>query len=103
MTIRFNNPYLEALAIGEPLSGKPIYSDIVVKKFRRTLITLTAAESVTEIQKINGLNFEKLRGDRQGFYSVRVDQKYRLLLTVEGDDLTVAEILTVEDLTNNYR
>lgn len=103
MTIRFNNPYLEALAIGEPLSSKPIYSDIVVKKFRRMLITLTAAESVGEIQKINGLNFEKLRGDRQGFYSVRVDQKYRLILTLEGEDLAVAEILTVEDLTNHYR
>jgi proteic killer suppression protein len=103
MTIRFNNDYLELLFQGEDLPGKPKFSDEVVKKFKKTVLMLQYAESIVQIQQLKGLNFEFLKGDMKGWCSVRVDLKYRLILSVEGENLITAEALIIEELTNHYR
>lgn len=61
------------------------------------------AENIAELKKINSLNFELLKGERKGFYSVRVDLKYRLILTLEGSNVLFAEEIIIEELTNHYR
>jgi proteic killer suppression protein len=48
------------------------------------------------------LNFEALKGNLKGKYSVRVDIKYRIILRIEKDKILVEDILVVEDLTNHY-
>jgi proteic killer suppression protein len=63
---------------------------------------LQNAESITEIRKFRGLNFEALKGNLKGKYSVRVDIKYRIILRVEKDRILVEDILIIEDLTNHY-
>ncbi len=103
MTIKFNNDYLEALFQGKDLPGKPQFSDEVVKKFKKTVLMLQYAESITQIQQLKGLNFELLKGNSKGLCSVRVDLKYRLILSVEGENLIAAEVLIIEELTNHYR
>ena len=64
---------------------------------------LKYAESINEIRKFRGLNFENLKGDLSGYFSVRVDLQYRLILSVEKDTLLISDIIIVEDLTNHYR
>lgn len=103
MTIRFNNDYLEALYQGIATPGKPRFDKVVVVKFKKTVLLLANAENIGEIQRINGLNFELLSGNYKGYCSVRVDEKYRLILLIEGEDLLIAEALIVEDLTNHYK
>ncbi|GAB4489835.1 MAG: hypothetical protein OHK0019_07930 [Saprospiraceae bacterium] len=103
MTVKFNNDYLELLFLGKELSGRPQFSDEVVKKFKKTVLMLQYAENITQIQQLKGLNFELLKGDLKGWCSVRVDLKYRLILSVEGENLIAAEALIVEELTNHYR
>jgi len=57
-----------------------------------------------DIKAQRGLNFEALKGDLKGFYSVRVDYSYRLILALDKDNvLTVSEIITIHDLTNHYQ
>ncbi|MBS1664228.1 MAG: type II toxin-antitoxin system RelE/ParE family toxin [Bacteroidetes bacterium] len=104
MILQFNNSYLEKLFEGKAVPGKPKYSSEVITKFKKTILKLKIADSLNEIKLQKGLNFETLKGNLKGFYSVRVDYSYRLILTVDKEEtVTIAEILTVHDLTNHYQ
>ncbi len=104
MIIQFKNSYLEALFQGKAVPGKPRYSNDIIVKFKKTIQKLKFADSIREIKSQKGLNFEGLKGDYKGFFSVRVDRSYRLILTVDKDDnVTIADILSVHDLTNHYQ
>jgi toxin HigB-1 len=104
MIIRFNNAYLQKLFEGKPLGKKPKYREDVILRFKKTVLMLQYAESIAQIRKIKGLNFETLKGDLKGYYSVRVNIQYRLILSVEENDLlTIADIIVIEDLTNHYQ
>ena len=104
MPVQFNNAYLEKIFVGRPVTGKPRYSSDVILKFKKTVLKLKYADNLKEIKAQRGLNFEALKGDLKGFYSVRVDYSYRLILALNKDDiLTIAEIITIHDLTNHYQ
>jgi len=103
MKIRFNNDYLEAFYTGEPVKGKPKYNIEVIEKFRKAVKKISAIDSVKELYKFKGLNFEALKGDLKGFYSVRVDYHYRLIVSIEKEEISIKEIIIIEDLTNHYQ
>jgi len=102
MIITFNNAYLQKLYEGKQVAGKPKYNQEVILKFKKTVLMLMNTGSINELRKFRGLNFEALKGDFKGYYSVRVDLQYRLILSVEKDILVVSDILIIEDLTNHY-
>lgn len=104
MIIEFRNSYLEKFFQGRPLPGKPRYNSDVIVKFKKTILKLQYADSLKELRNQRGLNFEALKGDFKGYYSVRVDLSYRLILTIDNDyQLAVTDILLVHDLTNHYQ
>lgn len=103
MIISFNNQYLEKLYEGKHVPGKPRYNQNVVLKFKKTVLMLRLADSIQEIKKFRGLNFENLKGDLKGFYSVRVDLQYRLILSIEKNDVVIEDVLIIEDLSNHYK
>ena len=94
---------MQNLFEGKPVTGKPKYQGEVITKFKKTILILQYASSLNELKRLNVLNFEGLRGDMKGFYSVRVDKKYRLILRIEREMMvTITEVLIAEDLTNHY-
>ena len=103
MIIRFNNVYLQNLYEAKHVTGKPRYSHEVILKFKKTVLVLQHTESIKELRKFRGLNFEALKGDHKGYYSVRVDLQYRLILSIEKELVVVTDVLLIEDLTNHYR
>lgn len=104
MNLKFKNSYLEKLFEGKAVARKPKYSSEIITKFKKTILKLKYADSIREIKNLRGLNFEALKGDLKGYYSVRVDYSYRLILTVDKDEtIKITEILTVPDLTNHYQ
>lgn len=103
MIIKFNNDYLEALYQGEDLKGKPKYNAVIIRKFIKTINNLSVIDNISELRKFNSLNFEALKGDLAGFYSVRVDYHYRLILSLEKEEITIKDIIIIEDLTNHYQ
>jgi proteic killer suppression protein len=103
MQVQFKNTYLEKLFQGKAVPGKPRYGSEVITKFKKTILKLKYADSLRDLQSQRGLNFEALKGDYNGFYSVRVDYSYRLILALENDLLHIADIITVHDLTNHYQ
>lgn len=72
MQIKFANAYLEKLFEGKPVPGKPKYGVDVIVKFKKTVLRLQFTDSIRQLSAIKGLNFEALKGNWIGFYSVRV-------------------------------
>ena len=104
MLVQFKNSYLEKLFQSKAVPGKPKYSSDIVTKFKKTILKLQYADSLREIKSQKGLNFEALKGDYKGYYSVRVDYSYRLILTLDKNArLNITDIITVHDLTNHYQ
>lgn len=102
MVIMFSNIYLEALA-KDNVKGKPKYSKDVVIKFKKTLKILEMMPTTKSLWQLNSLGFEALKGDRKGFFSVRVDYHYRLIFEIENDIINVREVLIINELTNHYK
>ena len=103
MIIAFNNGYLESIAKNEKVKGKPRFDKHVIEKFKKTLKILQRLPDTASLRAFRSLNFEALKGDKKGLYSVRVDYHYRLLFIIEKDIVKVSEIITIEDLTNHYQ
>lgn len=52
----------------------------VVKSFRRKMQVIRAARDERDFRALRSLNFEKLKGDREGQYSMRLNLQWRLIL-----------------------
>jgi toxin HigB-1 len=101
MQVEFNDAYLEKLYQGK-VKGKQRYNNDIVKRFRRVIDTLKNTANTHELSKFAGLNFEALKGDKKGLFSVRVSKEYRLEFYLEKDEIKIAEIVVVQDLSNHY-
>ena len=103
MLVKFKNAYLEKLFEGKAVKGKPKFSNDVIVKFKKAILKLQFADSVSDLKLQRGLNFEALKGNFKGYFSIRIDYHYRLILTFEANELNIEEIILVHDLTNHYQ
>ncbi len=70
----------------------------VIKSARRKLIMLRAATDERTLRNWKSLHYEKLKGDREGQRSIRVNDKYRIVFTLDSDaNPQKATILSIED------
>lgn len=79
---------------------KSLYNNIFVAKFksiekivRRKLEILDAVERLDSLRVPPSNRLEKLRGDRQGTYSIRVNDQYRICFTYHEGDFYNVEIV----------
>jgi proteic killer suppression protein len=52
----------------------------VVKAFRRKMQVIRAAVDERDFYALKSLHYEKLKGDREGQHSMRLNQQWRLIL-----------------------
>lgn len=102
MQIRFNNDYLENLFLDLKVKGKPRYPPEVIKNFRKLIARLETIPNILLLFQYRGLNFEALSGKLNGFYSLRINDQYRLIISIENDRILLEEILIIEDLSKHY-
>ncbi len=102
MRIRFNNLYLGNLYEKGKIGGKPRFSKSVIKGFKEVILAMESMTSSIDLYHFKSLHFEKLKGDLEGYHSVRIDKKYRLILSIEKDEIFIEEVIVIEDLTNHY-
>ena len=102
MLISFTNTYLENLYTGKPLKGKPIYNKEVILQFKKTVLRIEQVENSNQLRQFRSLNFEALKGNKKGLYSVRVNKQYRLEFKLENDNITLVEIVLIEALSKHY-
>ena len=70
----------------------------------RVIDIMIEAPDVQGLLRYNSLNYEKLKGDKAGLSSVRVNDQYRIEFEEqvrEGE--TIATICNITDLSNHYK
>lgn len=77
-----------------------LFEDRFVRRFqsieraaRRKLESLNAASSLADLALIPGNRLEALQGDRQGQYSIRINDQWRLCFVWSGRDCFEVEIV----------
>lgn len=63
------------------------------RKARIKLARLGAVTSMQDLQEIRGNRFEKLKGERKGQYSIRINDQYRICFRLENEDAVDVEIV----------
>ena len=58
----------------------------------------------TELSRYNSLNYEQLRGDKEGLSSVRVNDQYRIEFEehIKNGEM-LATICNITELSNHYK
>ncbi len=63
------------------------------RKAQIKLARLGAVTSMQDLQEIRGNRFEKLKGDRQDQYSIRINDQYRICFKWEKENAVDVEIV----------
>ena len=63
------------------------------RKARIKLARLGAVTSMQDLEEIRGNRFEKLKGERKGQYSIRINDQYRICFKWEKENAVDVEIV----------
>ena len=70
----------------------------VIKSARRKLMVLRAATDDRSLRNWKSLHYEKLRGDRDGLRSIRLNDQYRMVFELnEKTNPQTVTIVSIED------
>lgn len=82
MDVEFDDDDLERLYTDAQFTAG--YSQEIVRSFRLRMQQIDASLDERDLYALKSLRFEKLKGDREGQSSVRLNGKWRLILQVRG-------------------
>ena len=106
MKVEFEKEYLRELYdTGKTTDKKHRYQPRVVKGYAKCVKTLANAEEIEELFTYNSLCYEKLKGDKKGLSSVRINDQYRLEFreSVNSNNIPEVKICSLTDITNHYK
>ena len=104
MEIVFKEIYLKEMYLTGSTDKKHRFQPQVVLKYIRVIELMIESPNVQDLNRYNSLNYEKLKGDKDGLSSVRVNNQYRIEFeehTKDGE--TIATICKITDLSNQYK
>ena len=105
MVVIFDKVYLKDLyCLGKTDDKKYRFQPEIVRKYVKVINIMRLASNVNDLMRIGGLHYERLVGDKKGFSSVRVNEKYRIEFVekTEGEN-KIATICNITELTNHYQ
>lgn len=80
------------------------YQSQIIRKYIRVIDTMIDTPDVQGLLRYRSLNYEKLKGDKAGLSSVRVNNQYRIEFEERvKDGETIATICNITDLSNHYK
>lgn len=80
MRIEYDDEDLRRLAEDADLWPRQWGRGVIVA-YRKKIQLLDGAEDERDLRAMRSLNLEKLKGDRAGQYSIRLNDQFRLILT----------------------
>lgn len=96
MHIEYDDDSLRRLAEDKDFR-LPEWSAELTRSFRKKIQILSAATNERDLLALRGLRLEKLRGNRRGSYSIRLNDQFRLILRfrteLSGRVVTVVELV----------
>jgi proteic killer suppression protein len=106
MKVVFEKQYLRDLyETGKTADKKYRYQSQVVNGYVKCVRALANVEKIEELFTYNSLRYEKLKGDKKGLSSIRINNQYRLEFREisNSNDLSEVEICSLTDITNHYK
>jgi proteic killer suppression protein len=83
MEVEFDDNALDRLEVEPQFTGG--FSQEIVRAFRKRMQQIRAFRDERDFMAVRALNFEKLKGNREGQYSIRLNLQWRLILEIRGD------------------
>ena len=71
----------------------------VARKYIQRINLIKASKNLDEVMNLPGLRCHPLKGNRQGQYAAKLTGFYRLIFTVNGERLDIAQI---EEVSKHY-
>ncbi len=104
MVVTFEETYLrELFEYGKCSDKKHRYQPEIIKRYRRRIEQLRAAPRPETLYQLNSLNFETLKGDKAGRFSIRVNDQYRIEFTLSYDlENPILTICNIVERSNHY-
>lgn len=105
MQVSFEKDYLKELyENGQANDKKHRFQPQIVKKYTRVIDLMMEQANVMGLTQYGGLHYEHLHGDKEGLSSVKVNDQYRIeFREIIQEDQTIAEIVSITDLSNHYK
>ena len=105
MVVTFNEDYLEKLYTkGETGVKKLRFQPQIVRAYQKGIKFLIQAKRKEDLFPFKSLHFEALHGDKEGRFSIRANDQYRIEFTLkETDDEPVVTICNIMELSNHYK
>ena len=105
MIVSFEEKYLQELfENGKTADKKHRFQPEIVRKYQYCIRYLLSASCIETLYSVNSLNYEVLKGNKEGISSIRVNRQYRIEFTVTDNGIepliTVCNILK---LSNHYK
>ncbi len=104
MIVEFGEEYLRDLYTkGECNDKKLRYRIDIIKRYKRGVDYLKWASRKEDLFRINSLNFEALKGNKVGRFSIKVNDQYRKEYTLrETTEEPILTICNIVELSNHY-
>jgi len=76
----------------------------IIKRYQLRIKTLEKASGPEDLYPIHSLHYEKLKGDKEGLESIRVNDQYRIEFKIENVvSEMVITICNIMELSNHYK
>lgn len=99
MVIRFENR--KVLELYELETNQSIvkykFAKHIVEKYKMRIRQLINAPNLKTVAQIKSLNLEKLKGDRKGQHSIRIDNQFRICFHELNESEITIEIIELTD------
>ncbi len=83
MEVEFDDDDLDRLEIDPQFTAG--FSQEIVRAYRKRMQQIRAFRDERDFMQLKSLHFEKLKGDRHGQHSVRLNLQWRLILEIRGN------------------
>ena len=105
MVVTFNEDYLEDLyKKGNTGLKKYRFQPQIVRGYQKAIKYLIQAQRKEDLYPFKSLHFEALHGDKEGIFSVKANDQYRVEFTItETEEEPVVTICNILELSNHYK
>ena len=105
MIVTFEEDYLEDLYTkGDSGLKKYRFQPQVVRGYQKGIKFLIQAKRKEDLFPFKSLNFEALHGDKEGRFSIRANNQFRIEFTLsESTKEPIVAICNIMELSNHYK
>jgi proteic killer suppression protein len=106
MKIEFEKEYLHELYYtGKTADKKHRFQPQVVNGYAKCVRALIKAVRMEDLYMVKSLNYERLKGNKKGLSSIRINDQYRLEFReiINPNNIFEIEICALTDITNHYK